>query len=59
MTLKYIGPTLSTGEPARSLNYDGLPAGDLDDTTLTDDQIKLALKSGLYEQKTPKKEKGD
>lgn len=58
--LRYIGPTLSTGEPAQSLNYDGLPAGDLDEAELTDEQVKRALASGLYEREAPpKKSKED
>lgn len=58
--LRYIGPTLSTGEPAQSLNYDGLPAGDLDEAELTEAQIARALASGLYERvKAPKPGKED
>jgi hypothetical protein len=54
--LEYIGPRLSTGEPANSFNHDGLPAGDLDETTMTEKQIKKVLASGLYrEAKSPKK----
>lgn len=47
-TLKYIGPRLSTGEPERSLNYDGIPQDDVEEETLTKEQIKKALDSGLY-----------
>lgn len=58
MTLVYIGPRLSTGEPERSLIYDGIPAGDIDETTLTEAQIEFALASGLYERgKAPKQGK--
>lgn len=53
--LKYIGPRLSTGEPERSLNYDGIPAGDVDTDTLTKEQIKIVEKSGLYEATKPAK----
>lgn len=49
--LKYTGPRLSTGEPERSLIYSGIPAGDVDTDTLTDEQIKIVEKSGLYETK--------
>ena len=47
--LKYTGPRLSTGEPARSLNYDGIPAGDVEEDDLTKEQIKIALASVFYE----------
>jgi hypothetical protein len=53
MKLKYVGPTLSTGEPERSLIFEGIPAGDVDDGDLTPEQVKTALKSGLYEWATP------
>ena len=47
--LKYTGPRLSTGEPERSLNYDGIPAGDVEESDLTKEQVKKALASGIYE----------
>lgn len=53
--LKYTGPRLSTGEPERNLNLDGIPAGDVDTDTLTDEQIKIVEKSGLYERAKPAK----
>ena len=50
MTLRYVGPRLSTGEIERSLVYSGIPALDeIDETTLTDEQRERAIASGLYE----------
>ena len=50
MTLRYVGPRLSTGEIERSLVYSGIPALDeIDETTLTDEQREHAIASGLYE----------
>lgn len=46
--LIYIGPKLSTGEPERSLIFDGIPAGDVKEDELTSEQVELALRSGLY-----------
>jgi len=54
--LKYTGPRLSTGEPERNLNLDGIPAGDVDTDTLTKEQIKIVEHSGLYDQKAKAKE---
>jgi hypothetical protein len=53
MKLTYVGPKLSTGEPERSLIFDGIPAGDLDDRNLTKAQLKTVLGSGLYAWATP------
>lgn len=52
--LKYTGPRLSTGEPERNLNLDGIPVGDVDTDTLTDEQVAIVKASGLYETKTAK-----
>lgn len=54
--LKYTGPRLSTGEPERNLNIDGIPAGDVDTDTLTDEQLAIVKASGLYDQKAKAKE---
>lgn len=48
--LIYTGPRLSTGEPERNLNYDGIPEGDLDPDALTPEQLEIVKRSGLYEQ---------
>ena len=53
--LKYTGPRLSTGEPERNLNYDGIPEGDLDTDTLTEEQMDVVKRSGLYDQPNPGK----
>lgn len=58
--LRYIGPRLSTGEIERSLIYSGIPAIDeIDDATLTPDQVKHALASGLYERVKEPPKKGE
>lgn len=57
----YCGPRMSTGEMERSLIYSGIPALDeIDDATLTKEQIAVLTKSGIYEeskkvQKSPDK----
>jgi hypothetical protein len=55
--LKYTGPRLSTGEPERNLNLDGIPAGDVDTDTLTDEQLVIVKASGLYDTKHAAKAK--
>ena len=57
--LKYTGPRLSTGEPERNLNLDGIPAGDLDTDTMTDEQLAIVKASGLYETKAAKAKETD
>lgn len=52
--LKYTGSRLSTGEPERNLNLDGIPAGDVDTDTLTDEQLAIVKASGLYDTKPAK-----
>ena len=53
--LKYTGPRLSTGEPERSLIFSGIPEGDLDTDTLTEEQMDVVKRSGLYDQPKPGK----
>ena len=57
--LKYTGPRLSTGEPERNLTLDGIPAGDVDTDTLTDEQVEIVKRSGLYETKAAKAKETD
>jgi hypothetical protein len=50
-TLKFTAPLDSLGNPERNLALYGIPARDVEESELTQEQVALALDSGLYERK--------